>query len=145
MNKVIIVDLDGTLADCSHRRHLVENTATVKNWDKFYRLMIDDKVNGWCKELIRWFDPLFVSGRPGEYRQLTIEWFKKNNIYCENAQLFMRRDGDYRDDAIVKEEIYEKCIKPYYNVLFVVDDRKKAVDMWRKNGLVCLHCAEGDF
>jgi hypothetical protein len=30
-------------------------------------------------------------------------------------------------------------------VLFVVEDRNRVVEMWRKEGLVCLQCAPGEF
>ena len=28
------------------------------------------------------------------------------------------------------------------DILFVVDDRQKVVDMWREEGLTCLQCAD---
>lgn len=42
---------------------------------------------------------------------------------------------DTRCDTIVKREIYEEHIKDKYNVLFVIDDRVKVVDMWREQWL----------
>lgn len=36
-------------------------------------------------------------------------------------------------------------ILPQYRPLFFIDDRKRVVDMWRRRGLTCLHCANGDF
>lgn len=43
MNRVILIDLDGTLANCDHRRHFVEGTK--KNWSDFYQNMAFDTVN----------------------------------------------------------------------------------------------------
>lgn len=57
----------------------------------------------------------------------------------------MRKDGDFRKDSIVKEEIYREWIEPFHEVLFCIDDRKQVVDMWRSIGLTCLQCAEGNF
>ena len=57
----------------------------------------------------------------------------------------MRKDYDNRQDAVIKEEIYKLHIQPKFNVLFCVDDRKQVVDMWRRIGLICLQCAEGEF
>ena len=56
----------------------------------------------------------------------------------------MRKDGDFRADYIVKQEIYDMHIKGK-NVLFVMDDRQQVVDMWRRNGLKCFQVAEGNF
>jgi len=52
---------------------------------------------------------------------------------------------DYRDDRIIKEEIYREKIAPVYNALFVLDDRDRVVAMWRDLGLTCLQVANGDF
>ena len=39
--KTIIVDIDGTLADLSHRRHHVENGK--RNWSAFFAELSNDK------------------------------------------------------------------------------------------------------
>jgi hypothetical protein len=57
----------------------------------------------------------------------------------------MRKKGDRREDYLVKEEIYKNHIDQIYNVMFVLEDRKQVVDMWRRLGLTCLQCAPGEF
>ena len=57
----------------------------------------------------------------------------------------MRQNSDRRPDDVIKAEIYETCIEPYYNVLYVFDDRDRVVKMWREKGLTCLQVAEGNF
>jgi len=60
--------------------------------------------------------------------------------------LFMRTDEGKVDDAKVKSDIYEKFIKPLYKIEFVLDDRKRVVDMWRnKHNLTVFQVAEGNF
>jgi hypothetical protein len=144
-NKAIIVDLDGTLADITHRRKFVEGKQ--KDWKNFNHNIIRDELNHWCAEIIRRMIPdhhvLLVSGRTDDLKQETIEWLKKHAVPF--TDLFMRAGKDYRDDTVVKKEIYEKKIKLFYNVLFVIDDRAKVVKMWREENLVCLQCDWGDF
>jgi hypothetical protein len=88
---------------------------------------------------------VFVSGRPESARKVTREWL---DIHFSSDKysylLYMRQDGDYRADAIIKREIYINQIesKP---VLFVLDDRNQTVRMWRELGLTCLQVAEGNF
>lgn len=139
----IIVDLDGTLADCEHRREFVE----CKDWKGFYERMGADRLNSWCKYLIQnridTVDIVVTSGRPEEYREVTDHWLDVHQI--ERAALFMRPTGDYRPDHVVKQEILERDIRPRWDVFFAIDDRKQVVDMWRRNGIVTLQCAEGDF
>jgi hypothetical protein len=58
-------------------------------------------------------------------------------------ELRLRRDGDRRSDVIVKREMLAGIDKT--QVLFVVEDRNRVVQMWRSEGLVCLQCAPGEF
>ena len=60
-------------------------------------------------------------------------------------ELYMRKQGDNREDSIVKEEMYLNEIKPKYNVDLVIDDRDQVVKMWRKIGLTCWQVANGNF
>jgi hypothetical protein len=150
MPPAIIVDIDGTLADCGHRRHYV--LEKPKNWASFFAAMDMDRPNGWCDRLIRMAafgngdfncKILLVSGRGEEYRHVTLEWLKRWDIHWDI--LFMRPAKDNRKDTEVKREIYDKKIAPHFDVQFVVDDRKCVVEMWRSLGLPTLQCAEGDF
>jgi len=146
MERAIIVDIDGTLADCEHRLHFIKEQ-NPKDWKSFHAGVKDDKINYWCLALISGMTDMckiiFVSGRVYESREDTCKWLFLNKIPYD--LLFMREKGDYRNDDILKEEIYEKYIKDKYEILFVIDDRKRIVDMWRRKGLVCLQCAEGLF
>jgi hypothetical protein len=146
MKKAIIVDIDGTLADISHRVKYLEQTP--KDWKNFFQSMKEDKVNIWCKTLVQRFKAtnisvLLVSGRPDNYFKETVDWLGMKGIYYDN--IFMRKAVDYREDFIVKREIYDTEIKGKYDVLFCIDDRNQVVNMWRANGLTCLQCKEGDF
>jgi hypothetical protein len=84
-----------------------------------------------------------VSGRPDNFRNVTEGWLKDNNISYD--ALYMRPAGDRRPDSINKKEIYLDQIEKSFDVLFVVDDRRAVVDMWRGLGLTVLHCANGDY
>lgn len=144
--KAIIIDLDGTLCNTNHRQHFMQTNP--KNWKSFYNALSLDEPNRWCSALIEGmisegFAIIFVSGRPEDYREETIEWLKRHWFY--SGPLFMRLPKDFRKDCLVKEEIYRKNIEPFYDILFCVDDRQQVVDMWRELGLTCLQCAKGDF
>lgn len=148
--KAIIVDLDGTLCNTAHRQHHME--LEQKNWKAFYEALIYDEHHEWCVALISAMlasghEIIFVSGRPEDYRQETEGWLHDHaiSLATEPHPLFMRKTGDFRKDAIVKTEIYQSKIEPFYNVLFCVDDRQQVVDAWRELGLTCLQCAPGAF
>ena len=86
---------------------------------------------------------ILVSGRTEEHRESTIKFLERYNIKAHD--LLMRKSGDYRNDMIVKYEIYRDYIRGKYNVLYVLDDRTRVVKMWRNMGLTCFQVAEGDF
>lgn len=149
LKKAIIVDLDGTLCDSSQRKKYVNGTQK-KNWKRFYEDLVHDYPNEWCKELVYNFFKngchiIFITGRPEEYRDLTLDWLEKHLQWLSNFDLHMRPRGDYRKDYILKQEIFDEHVRYKYNVLFCIDDRKQVVDGWRSIGLTCLQCDEGDF
>jgi hypothetical protein len=43
----------------------------------------------------------------------------------------MRRDKDFREDHVIKREIYEQHIRPYYKVLLALDDKPSILELWR--------------
>lgn len=143
----IIIDLDGTLCDVSHRTHLVKQSPP--DWPAFFDACVDDTPNPAVVALITMaresgHEIIYVSGRPETHRKQTEAWLQ-NHWLGGWARLLMRPAGDYRQDAIVKRELYETHIRGRYDVLFAVDDRDQVVAMWRDLGLVCFQVAEGDF
>lgn len=155
--KAIICDLDGTLANCEHRVHHVQGKP--KNWDAFYAGVRHDKVNEAVRRVLNsmscsafeeeWttLQIIYCSGRPERCREDTERWLKEEARmwFPPETALLMRKEGDYRQDCIVKEELYNAHIKGKYEVLFVLDDRQQVVDMWRANSLTCFQVAPGQF
>ena len=59
--------------------------------------------------------------------------------------LFRSKTGERRSSAITKTEIYKEHIEGKYAVAFVLEDRTKNVEAWRKLGIRCFQVDEGDF
>lgn len=137
--RCIICDIDGTLA-LINGREVFDNT-------KVYT----DKVNTLVADILYDYsvdlgiEIIYLSGRMDTSREVTTQWLKTNKLWFTNQKLYMRKEGDYRKDSIVKKELYEQHIKGNYYVNFVLDDRNQVVDMWRKEGLLCLQVYYGDF
>ena len=144
----VIFDIDGTIADCNHRRYLVEGVD--KDWKRFRSLAGDDTQSPMVCRLFRSFRDsalytiILVTGRYEEDRRLTESWLAWHGL-TQYADLHMRADGDSRPDYEVKLGIYKYLIEPHYDVKLVVDDRTSVVNMWRSLGLVCWQVAEGNF
>lgn len=142
--KTIIFDLDGTLADLTHRLHHVKNGKT--QWDQFFAACSEDapikNLVALARMLYGFATFIIVSGRSDQVRQQTVEWLAKHGI--EYHQLIMRKAGDYRPDQIIKEEILDQLLAAGHEIMFTVDDRQRVVDMWRHRGITCLQCAAWD-
>jgi len=142
--ELVIFDIDGTLADISERAHHVRTKP--KNWNAFNAGMAQDKA---IHSMVRLCNILYASGihivlcsgRNEKNRPETVEWLSRQGVNYH--ELLLRKDEDFRSDAIVKREILGTLDKS--NVLFVVEDRSRVVEMWRSEGLVCLQCAPGEF
>jgi hypothetical protein len=146
--KALICDLDGSLCDIEHRRPYLEEKP--KNWKKFNELMGQDTPNFKVARAVSAFfqagyQVIFVTGRMETHRVETTKWMRKWFPAFSDFPILMRKAQDFRDDAIVKKEIYEETIEPRFDVQLVLDDRKKVVEMWRALGLECWALAHGDY
>lgn len=135
----IIVDIDGTLAHMDGKRSPYD--PSKYHLDRFDEVI--GRLSFWYSSAEQ-IDVIVLSGRDETYRDVTARWlrFGKFNFY---KALYMRPAGDTRNDAIVKNELFEEHIAGKYNVDFILDDRDRVVQMWRSKGLKCLQVADGKF
>lgn len=143
-----IFDIDGTLADCSHRLHYIQKEP--KDWPSFFAACSDDKpiahINRLCEALSDGAPIIFVSGRSDECYEATEKWLYDHSIglYRDGA-LYMRKAGDHRDDAVVKIELLAQIRADGFEPIMVFEDRKRVVDAWRAAGIPCAQVAPGEF
>jgi len=78
-------------------------------------------------------DIAFMSGRSENCREGTKRWLE-SRLMPPLSQLYMRAAGDSRPDTVVKKELYEKYIAPFYNVRAIFDDRPAVIRMWQDLG-----------
>jgi hypothetical protein len=83
---------------------------------------------------------IVVSGRDGAFYRAMLDSLTKHGI-CPDA-FYMRPAGDRRLDSIVKAEILDWLILPFYDVRYAVDDRPQVVDMWRSRGIPVLQVTD---
>jgi len=140
-----LFDIDGTLADITHRLHHIQGDK--KNWDAFFADCVHDKpIEPLCdlaRALMSTSLLVFVSGRSDKVRAETQDWLL--GAVGVTGPLYMRKAGDRRPDYIVKGELLDQIISDGYQPIMAFDDRRQVVDMWRSRGIVCCQVAEGDF
>ena len=140
--KAVVVDLDGTLADIEHRRRFI--TGPKKDWKAFHEACVDDPPNDWCVSLVKSLraagHPIeLVSGRSQEVEAQTRDWLARVFGDLTGIRLVLLRG---RGNMIKDTELKRQWLKRFgkERVLMAVDDRKRVVDMWREEGVVCLQC-----
>ena len=95
------------------------------------------------------FNIAILSGRSKATKEATKEWLKKYNVPYHILKMRPTRDKwKYMSDNKLKQHWLDELwpLNERKDKLFMVfDDRKKVVDMWRKNNLTCCQVAEGNF
>lgn len=153
MKPLYIFDLDGTLADCSHRKHFLDYHDDATRWRRFYAACDLDSpiapVIATLEALRRFADVWIFSGRSDEVRDKTVEWLTKHTSFMTHdleTALMMRQAGDVRSDDIVKLEWLNGMLQDDRTRLVAAfDDRDRVVHMWRNAGVPCFQVAPGDF
>lgn len=139
-----IFDLDGTMFDCSHRLHHIEESP--KDWRAFFAATSGDSpiahIIEMAHALSKTADLVFVSGRSDECRAATCEQLRAHRL---SGPLYMRKTGDHRDDNIIKGELLDLVIADGYAPIMAFEDRTRVVNMWRARGIPCAQVAPGDF
>lgn len=171
--KLVLVDMDGTLADCEHRRHFLEirdclmcvgtgcakdgetdctyckgRGHTKKNWDGFYGDCISDPP---VESILTWVKAL---GDDPDFLVCIVSGRPTDRAGNQTVawlekhnvpydRIFMRAARDHRPDYMVKQEILDRL--PKSQIAFCIDDRDQVVSMWRRNGLTVYQVAEGNF
>lgn len=142
--KAIITDRDGTLASVAH---VAPQDQSSWAWYQYNAAMaFDAPVPSVVAMLHAWklhvpdIVIIMTSGRaagdyPGDQRRLRqMEgWILKHDLPI--SAILMRKGGDQRRDSIVKAEMYEQSIEPFFDVQLVIDDRPQVADLWREIGL----------
>lgn len=143
MTRTALFDIDGTLADATHRLHHIQNGS--HDWDAFFAECVNDPVIEPIRDLAilvarQGLKIILVSGRSDRVREETKEWLARGGV--PYSALLMRKDGDYRADTVVKSEFLDTILADGHEIAFVVDDRPSVVAMWRERGLTCLQCRD---
>lgn len=164
MKGTVFVDIDGTVADLTHRRVFVRSKP--KNWPAFERAIPNDTPIQWVIDAVRTlyeagWTVVMMSGRSETSKEATVAWLAKYGVpyhaiymrrqweYDENGDVKLTRKGkplgDFRRDDIVKEELLGVARADGYDPDVVFDDRDQVVAMWRRLGIPVVQVAEGDF
>lgn len=123
---VVVFDIDGVLADASHRQHFVAQRP--KDWDSFFAAVGDDPVieQGRARLLAMGIDHevVLVSGRPESTRAATVAWLERHGM--GRPALVLRAEHDYRPAAIAKADLLAGLMGES-GIICVIDDDEVVV------------------
>ena len=152
MNKIVIFDLDGTLALIDKRRAISTKDNGKMDWDVFFNpdnISLDVPNTPVIKmaQMLdsQGFNIVILSGRSKVSYRTTRQWLFQNDVPFDD--LHMRPTSDdwhYMKDSDLKQ-IWLDTVVDKDDVFAVFDDRQQVVDMWRDNGLTTFQVADGDF
>lgn len=152
----VICDIDGTLADISHRVPILYRGETDrtkyssfgkdKDWKGFFGAMNKDTIRQDVADNVKnleelGYDIVFVTARPEDHKEETLQLIEKSGISW--TTLIMRRSSDRRDDEIIKEEILNRYFQGGKHVYQVFDDRPSVIRMWKSHDLRVIDCGDG--
>jgi len=144
---VVVFDIDGTIADNSHRQHHL--MGGKKDWKSYNATMSKDGLIEDVAVLLITLAMnnhiILCTGREEVYREVTQRWLEEQYLARYAKDIFMRPEKDYRSDAIVKVELLNAIKAKYVKPWLWFDDRQQVVDAIRAQGIRVLQVAPGDF
>ena len=135
---VVIFDLDGTLANVEHRKHLVDGTYV--GYHRFHCACVDDTLRSGYAEIAKalnreGYEFWVVTSRPIEMQAITVYWFRSYMVHPD--RIVMRPVGNTQTGAELKRAWLHDGTIPKERVALVFEDKDADVAMWREEGLAC--------
>lgn len=136
---LVVVDIDGVIADVRHRlRHV---RSRPRDWDAFFaaapqdaplpegRSAVEQAVADGCT-------PVYLTGRPERCRAATLAWLAQHSF--PTGDLHMRPDADRRPARQFKVEVL-RTLAGEASVSLVIDDDLAVVQAMSDAGFPVLH------
>lgn len=142
---LVIFDLDGTLADGTHREHYVTRPVGEKNWKSYFAECDKDSPKLGIVKTFRALkaaghDVEIWTGRSDEVADKTSAWLSEHGL--DGVPIRSRAAGDHTpDDELKRAWLHERGRVPS----LVFEDRARVVAMWRSEGITCCQVEPGDF
>lgn len=138
-----IFDLDGTLADNSHRLHHI--TGESQNW-RYYQEKCDRDTPIEATILVAralkqaGHTIIILTGRSKHKLEETRVWLDVYEVPYD--KLIMREKTDFRPDIEYKSDMLQKHITGEVKAVF--EDRPSMINWWRSQGITCYDVGQVD-
>ena len=136
----VVFDIDGTLLDITHRLKYIKSTP--KDWKTFRDPTLkqyDTPRYEIIAVLLAMYESnhsvVLASGRTESEREDTLQSLHPFIPFVDDLAFYMRREGDYSKDTIVKAEMHSQMLEDGFVPELVFDDRPSVIEMWRSLGV----------
>ncbi|WP_308282554.1 phosphatase domain-containing protein [Pseudonocardia nigra] len=133
MKTLAVFDIDGVLADVTHRLHHLD--ARPQRWERFFQAADRDPLLTEGAERLRKalvdHDVIYLTGRPERNRRLTERWLARHDL--PTGPLVMRDDDDYRPARYLKRAVLRR-LATVREVVSVLDDDPAVVATLEADG-----------
>lgn len=131
---LVVVDIDGVVADVSHRLHLLDRRP--RRWEEFFAAAAEDPPLPEGVALVTGLPAghalCWLTGRPERNRAITEQWLAAHGM--PDRPLLMRADPDHRPARQAKRE-HLRRLQRTHRIALVVDDDPAVIDMLAEDGL----------
>ena len=133
MRPLSVFDVDGVLADVTHRLHHLR--ARPQRWERFFTTADRDPLleegAGRVRAALQEHDVVYLTGRPERTRGLTERWLARHDLPA--GPLIMRGDLDHRPARYMKREVLRDLGRTR-EIASVLDDDPDVVDVLVADG-----------
>ncbi len=156
---LVVFDLDGTIADVTHRMHFIRPNPAVdpvtgkkvkRRFDRFHAACVDDGVVEPVAYLYRQFvaNPdvtvVVLSGRDVATLDETVQWFARNDLPMPDDMILKSGDQhtpDVEQKRTIADQIEQRYGEP---IAMVFEDRQRVVEMWKARGTFVMDVLQRD-
>lgn len=138
---IVLVDIDSTLADTSHRHGMTPNNNPEMTWRDYSMLCsLDTPIPG-TVQLVNilfqaGFTIIMLSGRSIDSKDLTISWLERNNIPFHAIRLHTEEDSE--DHIQYKTSYAKEFIDNSLDVVLALEDWPTLANEYDAMGIPCL-------
>lgn len=141
---VVIVDVDGVIADGWHRQDYLRNGR--RDWRGFFAAAIDDTPIEGAAELLGAFSPdvgvVLLTARPHTLFDITLAWLREHGFRWDLLIMRHRSDGGLSSAEFKLRSVHELLTHDFAPQLALDDDRSN-VEMFRRAQVPALYVHSG--
>ena len=141
--RAVVFDVDGVLADASHRQHLI--TGYRHDWMAFFDECGKDGLIAETAQLAALLDPsvqvILLTARPSRVEAITVDWMGRHGVRWD--LLIMREYGDYSYARDFKQYTVAELRAYGFELQLALEDDPRNQAMFEREGIPCVYIHSG--